>query len=141
MGMGNQMFKKLIGLFGGSVWSYIIACAVVAAVSVSTTYSIMDNVRDAQVAKLEKQILQIQRDSAKAALTQLTTFISRMANADKSYRAALEEIANRYGNAAKDFENAASKIPLDPKCKPTADRMRAITAAIAAANKSTAPTQ
>lgn len=129
------LIKLATGALGG-VWGYVAAAGVSAVLAVGATWYIADNIRVAQVDALKLQIANTQAASATAALTQLQGFISNMHAAATDYGNTVSDIDARFAALQKGL-HYAKPLPVD--CKPDADRVRGLAAAIAAANKNSSP--
>lgn len=98
-------------------------------------------VHNADVVKLQAVQLaysKAQTASVTASLNQLQGFIDKMNAAGTDYSGALAQINADFSAIKKEFANATLK-PLPADCKPDADRLRSLSAAVAAANARSAP--
>jgi hypothetical protein len=92
----------------------------------------------ADIAELRQAKAETEAQNASASLKQLTDGIARLDDASK-YIAGIKFMLNgKLDGISKDLKNAQKAMPLPVDCKPDFERVRALNAAIAAANSAAA---
>jgi hypothetical protein len=95
----------------------------------ATSASYKIEIADMKTAYTKQQLLVSETNLAKYASNSKQVNITALA-----LMQALPEYKNHFDKIAKGLKNESSKNPLPAACRPTADRLRILTAAVAAAN-------
>lgn len=132
------------------VWGYVASAALAGILCVGATHSVDALVYGRSISGLQLEISGMQtsvanRNAADVAgsLAKLQGFIAGMQTADADYNAALTSINSHFAAVEGEFKSATQK-PLPVDCKPDANRLRTLTAAVAATSTAavtTAPAQ
>lgn len=134
------MGKLLSGLFPGiGLYGYLIAFGIGAALSIGATYQIVHTANAVEIGNLKLAAKTKEAADVTASLSQLQGFIASIHLAETNYNDTLDAINSTVASLRGQWKNATAK-PLPADCFPTPDRVRAVNAAISAANKATAAT-
>lgn len=132
----GKLFGSLLGFasdaFGG-VWGYVIALGFGALLATGATYYIVHTANAVEIGDLKLAAKTKEAADTSATLGQLQGFIDHMHMADMEYNNTLNAINDRFATLSKDWKHA-TLIPLPRDCFPPPDRLRAVNAAIKAAN-------
>lgn len=88
----------------------------------------------ARISKMEAAQASSERDLANAALKKFTETAARINLAASGYTAATGDLGKKLDLIQTDLKNVQTKKPLPANCHADADRLRNLTAAVAAAN-------
>lgn len=119
-------------------WKWLASGAVAAIISIYATYYITSMGYRITIADMKTAAANIQTANATASLKQFETDAGLIHDAAVSYAADKTNLAARMDAISKDFANAIKAKPLPLDCKPDADRLRNLAAAIAATNTAAA---
>ncbi len=128
-----------MNLIGGAltgVWMYFAAFALGGIAATSATYTVVHNANAVTIDELKLAQSQEHTANATASLQQLQSFISNMHSASVGYAANIADIDTRFAALQKGLHFAK---PLPASCRPDTDRVRALSAAVAAANANPSP--
>ncbi len=131
------MGKLLSSLLGG-VWGYVASAVVAGSLAASATYYVKNAADQNTILSLKLAAKTLQVSDVSSQLAKLTDFINRAHVASADYQASLTIIAQRFAAISEGLKNA-THTPLPVDCKPDAGRMRALSAAVTAANASNSP--
>ena len=121
--------KFLIGWKG-----YVAAAGVAAVFAASTAVWATSTIYGARIANLNASIATEHANNAEASLAQFTSDAGKIHDAAIQFGGIKNDLNVSLTKLSKDFANVSSSHPLDPKCRPTADRLRILSLAVAAAN-------
>lgn len=121
-----------MNIFG---WQGIVGAVVLAAI---TSAWITSTVYSEQILSIEKQHSEEKAVSATEALNKLTSYVDGINISAIDYGKTSRSLGTKIDLLAKDFQNVKTN-PLPIDCKPDANRMRALSAAIATTNSAIGP--
>jgi hypothetical protein len=114
-------------------WKWIASASVAA---ILTFYATSLSYR-VTLSKMEREQAENVADGYRATLAMFTADADKIHEAADAYTAIQANLDGRFNAISKDFANAIKASPLPADCRPTADRLRALEAAVAAANSAT----
>lgn len=88
----------------------------------------------ARISDMKAEQASRDRDAANAVLKKFTETATRINAAANDYTAVAGDLGKKLDTIQTDLKNVQAKSPLPHDCKPTSDRLRSLTAAVAAAN-------
>lgn len=94
--------------------------------------------KDTEIANAKADRMEEIAANATAALDQYGKDVDRIHGAASEYAALLPQFRGEFSGLAKDFKNAINKRPLPAGCVLDPDRLRPLSAAVAATNRATA---
>lgn len=94
--------------------------------------------KDAQIASLGQQKADDRASIAEGSLTKLNAAIAQMSGSAAEYIAVRDKLGVQLGVISKDLKNVQANKPLPVDCRPDADRLRSLAAAVDAANRAAA---
>lgn len=128
---------KLLSLFGGGVYGYLIAAGVSALLAIGGTRYLDSLIYGKTISRLELAAEKKRADDNGATLKQLQGFINGIRLSQVNYQTTLDTIAANTKAAANGWKNAIANKPLPLDCLPDPVRLRNVNAAIRATNKAT----
>lgn len=124
---------KLLSLFTGGIYGYLIAGGLAACLSGGATYYIVHNAGQLEITRIKLADANQKAADVSGSLKQLQGFISGMQAAETDYSHTLNRINSNIAGLKGQWANATAKpLPLD--CVPDIERVRSVNAAIHAAN-------
>lgn len=129
--------KFLNALFGG-IWGYLIVGGFAATLSAFTTCAIVIPPLKLQISNLKLASATQAKQDTQQALDKLTSYIGRMNASALDYQWALQHIQDQFGKVNHELSAIQKQKPLPPDCKPDADRLRNLAAAVVQTNSATA---
>lgn len=127
---------KLLGVIGG--WQGYAAAAILSAlISIGTTWYLVSLPYKLTISNMQRDAASTKAASIQNALNQLQSFITNMHTASVQYGKDQDALFAAINQLHNEFTKISSLKPLPPDCKPDADRLRILSAAISAANAAT----
>lgn len=120
-------------------WQGLLLSGIISAVAAGyaayhfTAIGYQKTISDMKLAKADQDLL-----TAKATLNQFSIYVSQIDGAAKDYAALKDSLDINFSVIGKQLSNATKAKPLPADCKPDDGRVRALSAAIAAANNQAA---
>lgn len=126
------MFKWFAFLVG---WpGYVAAAGLASLLSIGATYYFTSAPYRITIAHMEAAQDTKRADDSEASLRKLNAYIAGMHEAGQEYQSDRTALNAKLDQLNRDFNDAIKNHPLPADCKPDDERMRALTAAVAAAN-------
>ena len=110
------------------------ACSATAFVVASVSVWATSTIYGARISDLNASIATEHAQNAQASLAQFTTDANKIHDAAIQFGGIQTSLNGSLKKLSKDFANVSQSKPLPRDCKPTADRLRVLTLAVAAAN-------
>lgn len=94
-------------------------------------------IKNVTIANQKADALEKAAGDATTALNQFQTDVGTIHKAASDYQDQKKGYENQFAALSKEFNDAIKKKPLPPDCRPDAERLRALNAAVQAANSTT----
>lgn len=126
----SAVFAFFLSPIGRMVGIGLLAALIAGSVAIWATSTIYG----ARISDMKATQAMRDRDLANAALKKFTETAARINTAALGYTAATGDLGKKLDSIQTDLKNVQNKKPLPVGCKPDADRLRSIAAAVAATN-------
>ena len=123
------ILSKLTGVYG-----YLAVAGAAAVFAASVSVWATSTIYAARISDLKAQAAVEHEHNATQALAQYANDADKIHNAAIAFGGIQNDLNVQLTKLAKDFHNEQVAHPLDPKCRPTAQRLRVLSLAVAAAN-------